>query len=135
MSNSGKYHASSRAIILGTTLLLGLVATALIFAPAEVASALGFTGVQALPLVLQLYGAALFGLAMTGWMIRGAIVGGIFGRSYVAGNAAHATIGAFALVRVAVAPGAPAALVALCVAYCALAVVFGYLMFASTPSA
>ena len=134
MTTTGTHHASSRIIILCTSVLLGITGVALIFAPVEVATALGFRAAPSVALVLELYGAALFGLAMTGWMVRGAIIGGIFGRSYVVGNAAHAFVGAFALIRHAMAPGATPALVVLCAGYSLLAVVFGYLMFAATPT-
>ena len=133
MANTNS-HSPSRIIILGTTLLLGLAALVLIFAPVEVASGLGFLDLRPAALVMELYGAALFGLAMTGWMVKDSVVGGIFGRSYVVGNASHAVVGAFALVR-AVSASATPALMALCALYCLLAIVFGYLMFAASPTA
>jgi hypothetical protein len=126
-------HASSRAIILGTSVVLGVAAVALIFAPAEIAASLGMADPGMGTILLELYGAALFGLAMTGWMVKDAVVGGIFGRSYVVGNAAHAFVGAFALLRPAIVPNsAPLLRIATCV-YVALAIVFGYLMFVSSP--
>lgn len=84
-------------------------------------------------ILLQLYGAALFGLAMTGWMVKDAVVGGIFGRSYVVGNAAHAFVGAFALVRPAMVPNSAPLLRLVACVYVALAIVFGYLMFVASP--
>lgn len=131
--SSTKYHPASRAIITGTSLVLGAGSLALIFAPAEVASAMRVMDAAAVTLILQVYGAALFGLAMTGWMVRHSIVGGIFGRSYVVGNAAHAFVGAFALIRPATDVSAPWGLRIVTIAYCALALVFGYLMFAASP--
>jgi len=125
--------STSRAVILATTLVLGAAGIALIFAPAEVAHSIGVAEPGAAVLLLELYGAALFGLAMTGWMVRDAIIGGIFGRSYVVGNAAHAFVGAFALLRPAIVPGAPAGLRVLTCAYVALAIIFGYLMFVAAP--
>ncbi len=134
MSNPDTYDKSSRIIILGTTLIPGLAAVVMIFAPVEVATALGFVDARSAALVFERYGAALFGLAMTGWMVRGALIGGIFGRSYVVGSSAHATVGAFALIRVVMAPGARPAALALCAIYCILALVFGYLVFGATPA-
>ena len=106
---------------------------ALIFAPAEIAASLGAPVSPAIVILLQLYGAALFGLAMTGWMVKDAIVGGIFGRSYVVGNAGHAFVGALTLARPALAPGASHALWAITGVYWLLAIVFGYLMFVASP--
>lgn len=128
-------NRASRAMILGATVILGAVGAALIFAPAEIASALGAANAPSVALLLQLYGAALFGLAMTGWMIKDAVVGGIFGRSYVVGNAAHAFVGAMALIRSAVSPGATPLLLVLTAIYSLLAVLFLYLMFMATPGA
>jgi len=126
-------HSASRRMILAISVALGAAAIALIFAPAEIASALGLPHNPPVPILLQLYGAALFGLAMTGWMVKDAIVGGIFGRSYVVGNAGHAFVGALALARPAVAAGATPVLQAVAAAYWILALVFAYLMFMATP--
>lgn len=125
----------SRSLILGTTLVLGLAAVALIFAPVELATALGAQEPVGMALLLQLYGSALFGLAMTGWMVKDAVVGGIFGRSYVVGNAGHALVGALILVRPAFAAGATPVLWVTTIVYWLLAIVFGYLMFIATPGA
>lgn len=125
----------SRLLILGTTLVLGLAGAALIFAPVELAAALGAPDPTAMALLLQLYGAALFGLAMTGWMVKDAVVGGVFGRSYVVGNTGHALVGALVLTRPAFAAGATPGLWAATVVYWLLAIVFGYLMFIATPGA
>ena len=45
----------------------------------------------------QLYGSALFGLAITSWMARTMLLGGIYGRSIVVGGFAHALVGMLAL--------------------------------------
>ncbi len=126
-------NPGSRGIIVGATVILGVAAIALIFAPIEVARAVGVADPAAMAIPLQLYGAALFGLAMTGWMVKDAIVGGVFGRSYVVGNAGHAFVGAFALTRPALAPGATPSLWAISGVYWLLALTFGYLMFVAAP--
>ena len=140
MPNPARRVASqSRVIIVGTTVLLGLTGIVTIFAPAELAVALGSADTRSTGLVLQvalqLYGAALLGLAMTGWMVKDSIVGGIFGRSYVAGNLGHAFVGALVLIRPAFSAGATPVLVVTTVVYWLLAIAFGYLMFMATPSA
>jgi len=65
--------------------------------------------------------------------VRGAIVGGVFGRSYVAGNAGHAFVGALTLVKPALAAGAAPVLQISAGIYWLLALIFGYLMFVSSP--
>ncbi len=126
-------NAASRRVITGTTLILGAAGVVLIFAPTELANSIGAPHARVITILLQLYGAALFGLAMTGWMVRGAIVGGVFGRSYVVGNAAHALVGAFTLARPALEAGAAPLLQIFAGIYWLLALTFGYLMFVATP--
>jgi hypothetical protein len=132
-SAPGISRTTSRSLILTTTAVLGAAGVALIFAPLEIAGALGIADPGIGALLFQLYGAALFGLAMTGWMIRDAIVGGVFGRSYVVGNAGHAMVGALILVRPALASGATSALWAITAVYWLLAITFGYLMLFAAP--
>jgi hypothetical protein len=128
-------NSTSRRIILGTTVILGVAGIALIFAPTELARSIGAPHAPVITVLLQLYGAALFGLAMTGWMVRGAVVGGVFGRSYVVGNAAHAFVGALTLIRLALEAGAAPVLQIITAIYWLLALTFGYLMFVSSPRA
>lgn len=126
-------NSSSRRIILGTTVLLGAASVILIFAPSDLARWVGAPHSVVITVLLQLYGAALFGLAMTGWMVRGTIVGGVFGRSYVVGNAGHAFVGALTLVKPAMAADAAPVLQIIAGIYWLLALTFGYLMFVSAP--
>lgn len=96
------------------------------FAPHEVLGAFGAEAVMA-P-VLQLLGAIYLGGAMTNWMAKGSLVGGIFGRPLAMGNLAHFGMGALALVRAALAGSAlvwPAALLYAALALGFYAVAFG----------
>ena len=128
-------NPTSRVMILVTTVLLGVAGIALIFAPVEIARALGLPEPEGMAILIQLYGAALFGLGMTGWMVKDSIIGGVFGRSYVVGNAGHSFVGALILVRPTLAAGAAPALRALTTVYWLLAIAFGYLMFIAAPGA
>ena len=47
----------------------------------------------------ELLGAALLGFAAMNWTARGSALGGIYGRSVVAGNQTHLTVGAILLVK------------------------------------
>ncbi|MEO7103116.1 MAG: hypothetical protein ABI311_06895 [Gemmatimonadaceae bacterium] len=130
-----KSDPTSRTVVLGTTILLGVAGIALIFAPVEIAGALGLREPAGMAILIQLYGAALFGLGMTGWMVKDSIIGGVFGRSYVVGNAAHSVVGALILIRPALAAGATPVFRVLTAVYCLLAIAFAYLMFIAAPGA
>ena len=82
--SAGAYFVASLALIFTTDELL------------ELASAAGTVLEIAL---LQLLGAALFGLAMLNWMSRYSRIGGIFGRPLVIANFANAFIAAMMLVH------------------------------------
>jgi hypothetical protein len=111
---------------------LGASGVALLFAPVEVARAVG-AGAGG-PLV-QLLGAALLGFAAMNWVARGSALGGIYGRAVVAGNQTHLTIGALLLVKAGVEAGArQPAYWALTGLYVGGAAFFTYLMFFSTGS-
>jgi hypothetical protein len=115
-------------------LVLGAAALALIFAPELVLARFTIEpGVGSLVLA-QLYGAALFGLAMTTWFSRTMLLGGIYGKSIVAGGFAHAIVGVFALFHALRAPFGNAFVWGAFVVYAALALWFGTLMFGRGPS-
>lgn len=116
-------------------LVLGAAALALIFAPELVIAQFSMEPSAGAVLVGQLYGGALFGIAMTTWFARTMLLGGIYGRSVVAGGFAHALVGAFALAHVLRAPFANAFVWTGFVAYAALAAWFAWLMFGSGPRA
>jgi hypothetical protein len=115
--------------------LLGLAALVLLFAPELALARFAIEpSPGALPLA-QLYGAALFGLAMTAWMARTMLLGGIYGRAIVTGGFAHSFAGAFVLVHaIRTSPG-NSFLWAACVLYALLALAFGTLMFGRGPAA
>jgi hypothetical protein len=116
-------------------LVLGAAALALIFAPELVIARFAIEPGAGALLLGQLYGGALFGIAMTTWLARTMLLGGIYGRSIVVGGFAHALVGAFALAHVLRAPFANAFAWAVFTVYAALAVWFASLMFGSGPRA
>lgn len=118
-----------------TGLVLGVVALALIFAPEVVLSRFAAEPFGAAALLAQLYGAALFGLALTAWFARTMLLGGIYGKAVVAGGFGHSLVGVFALLHAVRASSGSGFLWGACVIYAALALGFGYLMFGPGPSA
>ena len=117
----------------GTAIALGAAALALIFAPELVLARFAIEpGIAAIPLA-QLYGSALFGLALTAWFARTMLLGGIYGKAVVAGGFGHAMVGAFALLHAVRASSANSFLWGACALYAILATGFGMLMFGAGP--
>lgn len=118
-----------RRLMSASALLLAAVGFAFLFAPSEVQRLLAAPdGSAAPPLPLQLWSAALLGLAATSWTGRGMTLGGIYGRALVLGNLVHWTVGALVAVRAALdGPGSVAPWAAVAV-YGAFALAFGRLL-------
>jgi hypothetical protein len=119
----------------GTAIVLGLAALTLIFAPELVIARLAIEPVAAAIPLAELYGAALFGLALTSWFARTMLLGGIYGKAIVAGGFGHALVGVFALIHALRASGWSSPLLAACAVYALLAIGFGWLMFGPGPAA
>jgi hypothetical protein len=115
-------------------LVLGLAALALIFAPEVAFARLAIEPASGTLVLGQLYGSALFGLAMTTWFARTMLLGGIYGRSIVVGGFAHALVGVFALFHALRASPANALVWGAFAVYAALAIWFGTLMFGRGPA-
>lgn len=74
---------------------------ALEFAPHEILRYSGADASGIFPLFLQLIGALYLGFAMTNYMARGVLIGGIYSRPLATGNLAHFLVGALALLKYA----------------------------------
>jgi len=114
--------------------VLGIAALALIFAPESLVARFAIEPSAGALVVGQLYGAALFGLAMTTWFARTMLLGGIYGRAIVVGGFSHALVGVFALLHAIRASLANAYVWGACAVYAALAIWFGALMFGRGPA-
>jgi hypothetical protein len=113
--------------------VLGIAALALIFAPELVLERLAIGPVEGALLLGQLYGAALFGLAIIAWFARTMLLGGIYGRAIVVGGFAHALVGVFALFHAVRALPANGWIWGAFIVYAMLAIWFGTLMFGRGP--
>jgi hypothetical protein len=118
-----------------TAIVLGAAAIALIFAPEPVLARFAIEPSAAVIPLAQLYGAALFGLALTSWIARTMLLGGIYGKAVVAGGFGHALVGAFALLHAVRAASGNTFLWVACALYTMLAIAFGALMFGRGPRA
>jgi hypothetical protein len=116
-----------------TAIVLGLAALALIFAPELVLARFAIEPATAVLPLAQLYGAALFGLALTAWMARTMLLGGIYGKAVVAGGFGHSLVGVFALVHAVRASSDNRFLWTACAIYALLALGFANLMFGRGP--
>jgi hypothetical protein len=112
-----------------SALLLAAVGFAFLFAPSEVQRLLAAPDAAAAPpLLLQLWSAALLGLAAMSWTGRGLTLGGIYGRALVLGNLVHWTVGALVAARAALAHPASTVPWAAVAVYGAFAPAFGRLL-------
>jgi hypothetical protein len=112
-----------------SALLLAAAGLAFLFAPSEVQRLLAAPdGSTAPPLLLQLWSAALLGLAATSWTGRGMTLGGIYGRALVVGNLVHWTVGALVAVRAALDRPGSGLLWAAVAVYGGFALAFGWLL-------
>lgn len=118
----------TRWIVGSSALVLGASGLLLTFASGEIAIALGASGDGLAPLSMQLLGAAQLGWAMTNWMSRESLFGGIYGRPLIVGNLLHFFAGGSALLKSALVSSSRAMLV-VGVVYALLAVAFGSLLF------
>jgi hypothetical protein len=114
--------------------VLGIAALALIFAPELVLARVAIDPAGGALVLAQLYGSALFGLALTSWFARTMLLGGIYGRAIVVGGFGHALVGVFALFHALRASPANAFVWGAFAVYAALAIWFGTLMFGRGPA-
>jgi hypothetical protein len=119
----------------GTAIVLGVAALSLIFAPELALAHLAIPPGPVVSTLAQLYGAALFGLAVTSWFARTMLLGGIYGKAIVTGGFAHALVGAFALLHAIRASVEGVFVWSGFAIYAILAVGFGVLMFGRGPAA
>lgn len=111
--------------MVASSFALGLAGTACLFAPDEISGALRLA---APAFLLQILGAAYFGMAMANWTARGSMIGGIYAKPLALLNAVHFTIGALSLAKSTVAASHPA-FITIGVVYGCFAIVFNLLLF------
>jgi Na+-driven multidrug efflux pump len=113
-----------------SALLMGVAGLLMEFMPHEILRFFGEAPIGGIaPLLVQLAGALYLGFAMTNWMAKGVLIGGIYARPLAVGNFAHFLIGALALLKFAV--GLPNLWLVwvFAVIYALLAILFGFVFF------
>jgi hypothetical protein len=104
------------------------------FMPQEI---LNYAGAIAEPFtvsVIQIAGALYIGFALLNWSARGALLGGIYGRSIVLANFAHFAIAAIMLVKLVLSGEQGAAVLAATFVYAIVAAWFGVVLFGPGPA-
>lgn len=121
---------NSRILMGASAVVLGVAGAAGLFLPQEILAAIGAPATGILPALLQLHAALLLGFAMINWMAKDSLIGGIYNRPVLVGNAAHFAIGAITLLKLIVGNVTPPVIVATAL-YVVFAIGFGMLLFGS----
>lgn len=121
----------TRILLTASSLALAAAGVAATFAPVEIASALGLGTARGTTLIIQLLAAALFAFAMTNWMARGSLMGGIYNRPIAVGNLAHFLIGGLASAKAIAAGERGIVWIVAAAIYIIFAIGFGVVLFRS----
>ena len=120
---------NSKILMTISAIVLAVPGLGALFAPQEFLTYLGAPTSGYLPALVQLFAAALLGLAMINWAVKGSKVGGIYNRPIAVGNLMHFTVGAFTLVHVSMRGHVPVVVIAITVIYALLGIAFGAVVF------
>lgn len=97
----------SKSLMIAASLVLALVAVALIFASEEWAANFGIEPSAALNITAQVLGAFMVGFAMLNWMSKGMTLGGIYGRPIVIANLLHFSMNSILFTKLSVSYSEP----------------------------
>jgi len=117
-----------------SALVMGVLGIAASFFPDEIIKAIGVTPTKSLRLFVQIAGALYFGFAVTNWMAKTVLIGGIYARPLAMGNFAHFMIAAIALIKAAIDNSDSAYLLVITVIYALFAILFGMVVFRNPKS-
>ena len=119
---------NTKLLMTTSAVVLGITGLMLSFAPEEILEYYGEPA-GAGKLAFQLLGATYFGFAMLNWMGKGNLIGGIYSKPVSMANLAHFTIGALALIKLAMANSAEVVLWASGAVYLLFALLFAKVSF------
>lgn len=109
---------------------MGLLGIALSFMPNEILNLLEQVSNKNSVLTLQLAGALYFGFAVTNWMAKGILIGGIYARPLAIGNFSHFLIAGLALAKFLVNDSNPSNyFYILTIIYALFVVSYGFILF------
>lgn len=101
----------------------------LMLAPNASLAALGVNGGGSNVPLIQILNAALLGFALTNWMAKDNMIGGIYARPIAAGNFLHFGVGAMVLFKAIIPENPEPGLIAAAIGYGLFAITFGWLVF------
>lgn len=122
---------NTKILLAASAVVMGLLGAGASFAPHETLAFAGEQSTGLLPLVVQVIGALYLGFAMTNWMAKDSLIGGIYNRPLALGNFVHFTVGAFALGKGAAAASFDTTTVGFAALYAVFAIAFALLFFTS----
>jgi hypothetical protein len=118
----------SKSLLAASAVYMGAAGLGLTFMAEELLRHVRQPDAPILMVFVQTVGALYLAFAVLNWLLRGSIVGGIYGRPLALANLLHFLMVAIMLVRWAVA-GAPPGIIVLAGIYAAFAVGFAAVMF------
>lgn len=90
---------NTKPLMTSSAVVLGASGILLTFLPNELLTYLEMEPEAFPPLILQLLGALYFAFAMLNWMVKTALIGGIYNRPVAVANFTHFLIGGLALIK------------------------------------
>jgi len=121
---------NTKLLMTASSVFMGLIGIALTFMPDEVLKVLEQVPNGTLTLSLQMTGALYFGFAMTNWMAKTVLIGGIYARPLSIGNFSHFLIAGLALVKTSINSNTSSIYIfTLTIIYMVFAILFGYVTF------
>lgn len=121
---------NTKLLMTASSVFMGLIGTVLSFIPNEVMVIFEQKPNQTINLTLQLTGALYFGFAMTNWMAKTVLIGGIYSRPLSIGNFSHFLIAGLALIKVTFnSNNTSSYTIALTIIYVVFTILFGYVVF------
>lgn len=121
-----------RAILTASALILIVLGTIGLFGADELAHSL-LGGAGAGEAVIQVAAGGLLGFAVVNWMSRGNRIGGIYMRPLALGNLLLFTVAGLSVGKALRSGELPAVTIAPALAFCGLALAFGWLAFGHDP--
>lgn len=119
----------SKIIMVSSAAFMAVMGLVLTFAPDElVLSTVGHAEPQ-IKIALQLLGALYLSFAMTNWMTKDGIIGGIYNRPVAIGNFLHFLMGGLALARLLLGGNENPVMVIITLLYTAFAIAFYFVVF------
>jgi len=120
---------NTKILMTGSSFILGLAGIFALFAPHELLAVLNLQLTNPLPVIIQIVGSLYLSFALTNWIAKDSIIGGVYGRPTSMGNFAHFTIGTLALAKFQFTDGVNMSLFIGLIVYAVFAIIFGWLAF------